>query len=48
MDEFIINLMICPVTKSKLFLSSDKKSLVSSVGKESYQIKDGIIDFNCH
>lgn len=46
MDEFLINLMICPVTKSKLFLSKDKSSLVSSVGKESYKIKDGVIYFN--
>ncbi len=46
MDAFLIKLLRCPVTKSELYLSKDKTSLVSSVGKESYEIKDGVIDFN--
>ena len=46
MDEFIIDIMMCPVTKSKLSLSKDKTSLVSSMGKEVYKIENGVIDFN--
>ena len=46
MDEFLINIMMCPVTKSKLSLSRDKTSLVSSMGKEFYKIENGVVDFN--
>ena len=46
MDKSLINIMMCPVTKSKLSLSKDKKSLVSSMGKKIYKIENGVIDFN--
>ena len=46
MDEFLINIMMCPVTKSKLSLSKDKTSLVSSMGKEFYKKEKGVEDIN--
>jgi len=46
MDKFLINIIMCPVTKSKLSISKDRTSLVSSMGKEVYKIENGVIDFN--
>ena len=41
-DKEMLNLLVCPVTKSKLTLDVKEKELISKKAKLAYPIKNGI------
>ncbi|NNE36989.1 MAG: Trm112 family protein [Gammaproteobacteria bacterium] len=42
MDKKLLEILVCPVTKSPLVYVKDKQELVSVAAKLAYPIKDGI------
>ncbi len=42
LDPKLLELLVCPVTKGPLELSSNKEELISKSAKLAYPIKDGI------
>ena len=42
LDKKILDLLICPITKSKLILDEKKKELISKNANLAYPIKEGI------
>ncbi len=41
-DEFLLNQLVCPVTKTKLIFDAKKNELVSKKAKLAYPINKGI------
>ena len=42
MDKKIFKLIVCPITKEKLYYDEKNKELISKKAKLAYKIKDGI------
>lgn len=42
MDKQLLEILVCPVTKAELTLSSDKSELISVAARLAYPIRDGI------
>jgi len=42
MDKKLLEILVCPVTKSPLIYDKDKKELISVAAKLAYPIKDDI------
>lgn len=42
MNPSILNILVCPVSKAKLTLSSDEKWLICKASGLAYPIKDGV------
>lgn len=42
MNKALLDVLVCPVTKSPLALSDDGSELISKVGGMAYPIRDGI------
>ena len=42
LDEEILKILVCPITKSKLILDRKKKELVCKKAKLAYPIRNGI------
>ncbi len=41
-DKGVLELLVCPLSKTSLILSSDKSELISLVAKIAFPIKDGV------
>jgi uncharacterized protein YbaR (Trm112 family) len=41
-DKQLLNLLVCPVTKTPLQLDRDKQELVSTAAKLAYPVREGI------
>jgi uncharacterized protein YbaR (Trm112 family) len=41
-NKNLLNILVCPVTKSKLFYDKDSDELISLPARLAYQIKDDI------
>lgn len=42
MDQKLLELLVCPVTKGKLLYDQDKQELVSKQARLAFPIRDGI------
>ena len=42
MDQNILKILVCPITKEKLTLDKKKNELISKKAKLAYKIKEGI------
>ncbi|AEF54873.1 Trm112 family protein [Marinomonas posidonica] len=42
MNKSLLDILVCPVTKSGLTLSKDGTELISKIGGMAYPIRDGI------
>ena len=42
MDKQLLEILVCPVTKAELTLSSDQSELISVPARLAYPIRDGI------
>ncbi|MDB4836910.1 Trm112 family protein [Marinomonas sp.] len=42
MNKSLLDVLVCPVTKSALTLSDDGLELISKIGGMAYPIRDGI------
>ncbi|MGJ8648254.1 MAG: Trm112 family protein [Marinomonas colpomeniae] len=42
MNKALLDILVCPVTKSMLILSKDGNELISKVGGMAYPVRDGI------
>ncbi|MEP0072099.1 MAG: Trm112 family protein [Marinomonas sp.] len=42
MNKALLDILVCPVTKSALSLSKDGNELISKIGGMAYPIRDGI------
>ena len=42
MNKALLDILVCPVTKSMLTLSKDGNELISKVGGMAYPVRDGI------
>lgn len=42
MEKQLLEILVCPVTKAELTLSSDKSELISVAARLAYPIRDGI------
>ena len=42
MDKNLLKILVCPVTKGRLFYKKDQNELISKSAKLAYPIKDGI------
>lgn len=42
MDPKLLELLVCPVTKGKLFYDRDKQELISKQARLAFSIRDGI------
>ena len=42
MDEKLLNIIVCPITKEKLFFDKKRNELISKKAKLAYKIKNGI------
>ena len=42
MDQNILKILVCPITKEKLTLDKQKNELISKKAKLAYKIKEGI------
>ncbi len=41
-DKALLDILVCPLTKNKLFLDEEKNELISEEAKLAYPIIDGI------
>ena len=41
-DKDLLEILVCPITKTKLLLDEEKRELISKEAKLAYQIRDGI------
>ena len=41
-DKDLLNILVCPITKTKLLLDEEKGELISKEAKLAYPIRDGI------
>lgn len=41
-DKELLNILVCPITKTKLLLDEEKGELISKEAKLAYPIRDGI------
>ena len=41
-DKQLLNILVCPVTKTQLQLDRDKEELISTAAKLAYPVRDGI------
>lgn len=42
MNKALLDILVCPVTKTPLVLSQDGSELISKVGGMAYPVRDGI------
>ena len=42
MDPELLDILVCPVTKTKLYYDKEKQELISTAAKLAYPIRDGI------
>ena len=42
MNKSLLDILVCPITKSSLVLSKDGTELISKIGGVAYPIRDGI------
>jgi uncharacterized protein YbaR (Trm112 family) len=42
MDKKLLDILVCPVTKSPLIYDKDKQELISRAARLAYPIRDGI------
>ena len=42
MDSYLLNILVCPITKSSLIYDKDREELISLAAKLAYPIRDGI------
>ena len=42
MDKKLLDIIVCPVSKAKLFFDEERNELVSKKAKLAYKIKNGI------
>lgn len=42
MDPDLLEILVCPVTKTKLYYDKEKQELISTAAKLAYPIRDGI------
>lgn len=42
MDPELLDILVCPVTKTKLYYDKEKQALISTAAKLAYPIRDGI------
>lgn len=41
-DKELLDILVCPITKTKLLLDEEKRELISKEAKLAYPIRDGI------
>ena len=41
-DKELLDILVCPITKTKLFLDEENGELISKEAKLAYPIRDGI------
>ena len=41
-DKDLLDILVCPITKTKLFLDEENGELISKEAKLAYPIRDGI------
>ncbi len=42
LDRHVLEILVCPLSKTRLILSADKSELISLVGRIAFPIKNGI------
>jgi uncharacterized protein YbaR (Trm112 family) len=42
MDPDLLDILVCPVTKTKLYYDKEKQELISTAAKLAYPVRDGI------
>ena len=42
MDPDLLEILVCPVTKTKLYYDKEQQALISTAAKLAYPIRDGI------
>lgn len=42
MDPKLLEILVCPVTKTKLYYDKSAKELISTAAKLAYSVRDGI------
>lgn len=42
MDPDLLDILVCPITKTKLYYDKEKQELISTAAKLAYPVRDGI------
>ncbi len=42
LDRHVLEILVCPLSKTRLILSADKSELISLVGRIAFPIKNGV------